>query len=308
MAWDNQSQTIYNYNPDGSLSGYLIKNWNGNTNSWEAIFRYIFTYNTDGKRTTMLQELYTSGNWMGLYRESYTYGGNGLIMFEMAEHWEGSEWVNTTMTTSYYNSNDKLEEYVLYDYNFGGYIGNFKRLYTYDAANNLSTVTKQNWSQSSQLWINDSYSTYGYDANNFLTTLAVQAWQSGAWHDDIRYNYTNNPNGTLAVVISQNWNSSSLTWVNYQKKVYNYVPLGILKPATESFSFSPNPVQDQLVIHTGKEEWAVCRIFDLQGRLVLASESFLNTASIGFKGLSSGTYVIQLEQGDSVTTKKVIKN
>ena len=305
MAWDNQSQTIYNYNADGSLSGYLIKSWNNS--SWEDIYRYTFTY-TDGKKATMLQELYTSGNWMGLYRESYTYGSNGLILFEMAEHWDGSAWTNSSLTTSYYNSNDKLEEYVLYNWNGGAYIGVFQKLYTYDAGDKLSTVTKLNWSESSQLWINDSYSVYGYDANNFLTSLNVQAWQGGTWHDNIRYNYTNNPNGTLAIFVSQNWDSNLAVWVNFQKKVYNYAPLAVSQTDAAAFDIFPNPVQDKLTVATGKNEHASCRIFDLQGRLILTAGSFLNIANIDFTGLPPGIYMIQLEQGNTTASKKVIKN
>lgn len=70
----------------------------------------------------------------------------------------------------------------------------------------------------------------------------------------------------------------------------------------EEIRFFPNPVSDKLTIKTKGE--AVVTLQDLQGR-ILQKQSFINVSELNVTSYPTGLYLIQVQQGEKITTQKV---
>lgn len=69
----------------------------------------------------------------------------------------------------------------------------------------------------------------------------------------------------------------------------------------------PNPVQNNLNIKVSKMfNKLIVRLFDLRGRLVFDKFYYSNNISISISDFQSGTYFIQLNNGNEITTKKIL--
>jgi hypothetical protein len=74
----------------------------------------------------------------------------------------------------------------------------------------------------------------------------------------------------------------------------------------------PNPVQaDWLNWHLkeveGKDENVSLRLFDLQGKLVLALQNQSFSGRLDLSGIKAGTYLLHLSSADQQWSQKVIK-
>lgn len=84
------------------------------------------------------------------------------------------------------------------------------------------------------------------------------------------------------------------TWYEYQSSLSN------ADVQVTTFQVYPNPVKD-ILYHTPSD---VVRIYDLTGRLVLATTS---ADQVDLTGLQAGTYVLQLQIGEATHTQKISK-
>ncbi|NQY08422.1 MAG: T9SS type A sorting domain-containing protein [Flavobacteriales bacterium] len=72
-----------------------------------------------------------------------------------------------------------------------------------------------------------------------------------------------------------------------------------------SFSVYPNPATDYIIINTGNLNATEVRIVDITGKAVISADS--NSQQIDVSGLSKGIYVVQLINGKSTKTEKLVK-
>jgi len=82
-----------------------------------------------------------------------------------------------------------------------------------------------------------------------------------------------------------------------------------VKPETISFKVFPNPFQDKVVVETGlHHETITWTVYDLMGKAVADGRQF-NQPSFGInlKSLNKGIYFLSVNNGKSLTTRKIIK-
>jgi hypothetical protein len=302
-SWVNYILSTRHYNADESLAYVINQNWDGN--AWVNNTKGTNTYDSGGKLWKKLDEQWVSGNWEGLSRDTYTYDSSGYLISEFIERYYNAAWTNSQLANFTNNPDGSVQQSILQLWLTTDWLNSSQKSFTYNSAGKLLSMTTATWNGA---WTNPTHDLLGYDASNFLINKFRQEWANGNWQDNARFTYTNNPDGRIAISVSENRNAAQNVWLNNQKATYTYFPLAVSKPHPAAFEIFPNPVQDKLTIATGNNELANCKIYDMQGRLILTSGSFLNAASIDFKNLSSNTYLIQLEQGNTTTTKKVIKN
>ncbi|MEI6946458.1 glycosyl hydrolase [Paraflavisolibacter sp. H34] len=76
----------------------------------------------------------------------------------------------------------------------------------------------------------------------------------------------------------------------------------------EGFSVYPNPAQDVLYIRAGKvEAGAIVEVYNMAGVRVHSARLVNGTQSLSLEGLAAGTYLVQLKNGTTVKTEKIVK-
>jgi len=74
----------------------------------------------------------------------------------------------------------------------------------------------------------------------------------------------------------------------------------------DELMFYPNPVEDLLMI-SGKSIISEIRIADIQGRIVKTVNPDSESLTIDLSGVAPGIYFMQVNQGNSIVTGKVVK-
>ena len=87
--------------------------------------------------------------------------------------------------------------------------------------------------------------------------------------------------------------------------------LGIPKPVTFSFSISPNPVSDVMMLHieSGDKQMAVMNILTADGKKIMSSTIFplVNNLQVNFSHLPAGMYIVEMICGDEKISKKMFR-
>ncbi|MEL7533277.1 MAG: T9SS type A sorting domain-containing protein, partial [Bacteroidota bacterium] len=88
----------------------------------------------------------------------------------------------------------------------------------------------------------------------------------------------------------------------------SYLNTSLQEQAFPTFYLFPNPTEDMLQIgmEEAKQEPTQIRLFDTTGRLLL-SEKFRMQTTLDLSSLNSGIYVLQLQQGELQTVKRIRK-
>ncbi len=140
----------------------------------------------------------------------------------------------------------------------------------------------------------------------------------------VNFAKTGNPNGTdlvawpqynattdcyLEIKATPNGNQCGLRTAQSDlwDDVVNFVPctssLSLEENENENFKIYPNPTQNIVHIDAKSGEFKV-ELFDFTGKNIFEST---NAESIDFGNLSPGIYLIQLQQGEKISTFKVVK-
>lgn len=85
---------------------------------------------------------------------------------------------------------------------------------------------------------------------------------------------------------------------------YVVAPLGITEEGKSSFMIYPNPFEDE--IRFGEPINGTLQVIDIQGRMVL-SKQVSGVSSVNLSGLTSGLYMMQISDRNSVQTARILK-
>jgi hypothetical protein len=76
---------------------------------------------------------------------------------------------------------------------------------------------------------------------------------------------------------------------------------------SNGFTFSPNPVKDELMIRTLGQPIHDITVYNLFGKKISEFSAMQPFYSLDVSGLSSGLYFISIQAGDAVFTRKFVK-
>ncbi|MCZ7609488.1 MAG: T9SS type A sorting domain-containing protein [Ignavibacterium sp.] len=309
--WINSNRTVYTYLND-NLTAKLYQQWNisdwsdverfqynyVNNNLTEELFQqYIMgwnnvsliqnSYNAENKIIETLNKRWDNGNWFLEQRQTHQYSNGELTVTTLYEGWIDTVWMNISLHTQTFNSNNLLIEFIgQYWHSINGWINQQRWVRTYTPDNKFLEWVTQFW-QTTQ-WENFSRLISYYDTNGNETVFAWEMWENSAWqnHIQILYNYTvvsdieENLGNELNYLLSQNYPNpfNPTTKINWQSPVSAHQSL---------------------------------RVYDVLGNEVAILVDEYKPAGkyeIDFNavGLSSGIYLIRLETNNYVNTKKMI--
>ncbi len=281
-SWDS-SRYIYNYNAAGQVTQQLIEHWDKQTSQWEGGLRVTNTYNAAGDLTVSLNENWYNNQWMPGYRQTYTYSGNLLI--ERVTETYNMQWENAAKTEYAYGSNN----YVLVEENF--------------------TWMNNAWEPSQRY-------TYTYSTQGDKLTSAMDIFSSGGYEQQNLLTFTYNSYHQELSEAEEKWDVIQNKYIlgGYRIDFYYEEYTNGVKDARatgENLTVFPVPAHDILHISTllPAPAAASLQLLDMNGRIV--KEAQLPTTvqqhiTISTASLPAGTYMLQMNAGGKLVTRKVV--
>lgn len=174
----------------------------------------------------------------------------------------------------------------------------------------LPTVTIDPNSSSSTILI-------GANANLDWTSIdadSVRIWDGAVaitgWMDAQTTNtYTlNQPNAGMHYLTVEGKNASGRNYSAVHELYVEYIIVSLDDKLTNKITLSPNPTSNHVAVNGLTDSEASITITDLTGKVVGRTESIRKGQLIDVTGLTSGTYLIRITQGDQSTVKRLVKN
>jgi hypothetical protein len=111
-----------------------------------------------------------------------------------------------------YDANNNLTFFTTQDWDGNAWVNSDQYAYTYDSSSNLTLFTFQDWYGS--VWENSYQYTYAYDSVNNLVSRIYQYWDGNSWVNEGQYNYTYdaNNNKISEILVYGGYSSYSYTW------------------------------------------------------------------------------------------------
>jgi len=219
-VWLNTERITNTYDSTGNRLTELHEQYYFQTDIWEAMYRFTYTYNQYNNLSLKLYETWSGIKWEYYNKLSYTYDNSNNLIFELEEDWLYNGWVSSYRDSYTYDNSDnqllRLTEY---------WINNTWRNYnrftnTYDLSGNCLTELWELWCVNCDKWGNYSWDFYTYDSlGNYLTDLNQQ-WSNNAWEDMNRWTYSyDNDNNRYTILYEAKENNN---WTVGEKQIYTY--------------------------------------------------------------------------------------
>ena len=198
LAFSGDSAT-FAYNSNFQIN--QLKYWTlDDTGIWSLKSRVIdYAYDASGNLIYYLLQIGNDVNgWTNLWRYTYTYHTDGQLLSFLGEKWNGSSWVKQSIDYDrVYDANGHLISLT----------ANFNRsLYTYNGQGQLETQTHQKFSDGN--WVDKSRQEFTYLPDNITITTAYN-WLINAWIESDRYTSSYDINGNLLQDVHEEWNGTS---------------------------------------------------------------------------------------------------
>ncbi len=159
-SWVNYTKSTFSYDANDNPLDEVIYLWNGA--GWDNFVQYLKTYDGSGNLTELLnQDWDPIDGWVNDWHQMYQYDGMNNRTEELGQTWDpiNNQWINQSLSTSTYNSQNLVE-----------------------------TTLFQLWNPGTG-WENDEFITFTYDANNNLIMQTLQQWNGTDWENAMRMIY-----------------------------------------------------------------------------------------------------------------------
>jgi hypothetical protein len=176
-VWTNTVFYVYTFNAASLQTSYLFQNWVSGV--WQGYLRGTNTYDVNNNLIKKIQEERnaTTGLWLNQSIDEYSYNSSGQEVESVFGIWNTatSSWDYTdNKITSYTATNQPLEITNLY-INGGGWENGTRSLCTYDANDNLLSLTYQTWNAGTGIWVGVYQFSHSYNASNLRTQTIYKA-------------------------------------------------------------------------------------------------------------------------------------
>jgi hypothetical protein len=340
LDWNWKPDLAFSYTYDNSTSAYdpantkisltfdaadnvtkqLIHEWNTTTSAWDSVSKSTNTYDASGKMLTSLEQEWnsTTSTWDNLYRTTYTYNTAGKLASSLDESWNNTSliWENAQMIDYTWNASGDLTM-SLNKYWFGlTWMDGFRSTYTYDASGNRieqlnETSFGMGWDTTGKVVNSGFVANHQPQASIFMEYVDTTASFVNSFKD----NYTYNTYGKPTYYYSQNWDTTSGTWVSdtfatATRYHYQTFTTGVAQVAAEGgdVRIFPVPATGNLSIAAtwdNAQPFAVA-ITDMTGKIhtrwtVSSTKQYNETISVS--DLPPGNYLLTLEGRQGRVTK-----
>jgi len=121
-----------------------------------------------------------------------------------------------------YNAANVVDTFSYDEWGGAAWQGANRNLYTYDAANNVLSITSESWDVPTTSWVPSDKQVYTYTPANKLATETYQSWSGSSWDDMYRVFHSWSTPGLLVQDSSQYYDASLPGWTDVQRILYNY--------------------------------------------------------------------------------------
>lgn len=334
--YEPRTHRIQEFNSDDRVSKLIYQNWDYGDQQWENYTRYTYYYNTTGKMTTSLLQIWTGGLWTQDMPSVLSYDNNNRV----------SDMSSLTYQIKFgYEANTKnlnLVEDKTYNISTGQWENNERKEYDYDNNNNVIEFILKEWNSSNNSWVEMERWLYTYDNNNNIIESEQMLW-NGSWVNDKKYKYqysgvnetskteyvwnsaqnkyvesrkttrTYNTYNQPETYITYTWNGNAWSHTNNDEQIHYYYeyydPTGIgnIADVTIDMNLYPVPASNSVNVSMKKEHSGDINIsiVNMSGSIVYsntqATYGDVNT-SIDVSNLPAGNYMLHVsgEQVDAV--------
>ncbi len=320
-AWQNEYKKQYSYDSVNNMIEQTFLIWSP-ANIWENSTKYNYTYLTNGRVGTELQQ-----NWQGglisSFLRTYIYNTVGDEVELLTQEWQTTAWVNLYKATQIYDVRRNLiNQFVQFWDGSMWQFGN-QTVWTYDTGNHPTEVVFQSWVDNA--WKIIFHRTYAYDANGREIESAYQLLDfiSNQLINTSRYTIVYNANNDWIEWIDQSWVNNA--WLNTWRTLRVYDPVGIEDDHQPTglkarlYQNMPNPMRaaaTAIRFELPKADQVSVTIYNAAGQVVRtladnrafgAGEHTLqwdgrNNAD---RAVSSGVYFYELRTGDQRITRSL---
>ena len=121
--------------------------------------------------------------------------------------------------------------------------------------------------------------------------------------------------GKINKLVFKKFSGSSTGKIVFQKEVISFTGIDDLGKSGFNAAVYPNPVNNEmnLVLNPGKSRSAIVTLLDMSGRMVLTQRydltaEELSTVKIPVSGLRAGIYMVKIQSGTNVISRKIVVN
>ena len=217
--WQNFYRWSYQYDAANNNVLAIAEKWCNP--SWQNHRRIEYEFNGDHLRTQFISQSWEGAIWENMNKNIYEYDVNQNYIIGQATSWNGVEWGNDFQFNNTYNTNDDLEEALVFIYVDSALENNRRSILEYDQNNFLSKRVFENWNDT--IWVFERQHLHGFEANGNELSHSVQLWDGMEWDDlSLEMNtYDANDNliyieFALAVFLDGNLNVESFETLYYE--------------------------------------------------------------------------------------------
>ncbi len=329
ISFGNSKKITYLNSTSAKTTEEIDSTFDFNTKTMRADFKttQVFDANDRAVDIKFYEEDFNTGNLLLTYQDSIYYDANGLPNLLIEKEVDAAG--NATDVLKYtdivwfnYNNNINIFEnnepnYTIY-YKLGSAWLLAGRSSTTYPDNNGSMISLQEV-YNAGIYVPENRRTLLYNSNKDILEDTEESYDdvAGVWNYAYgnKYSATYDANNNKSEYITQNLNSNTKLFVNYDKKEFSeYVQVNTSISAIkkEDLIVYPNPViNNELNIKHKNQtnQAAIVSIYDVNGKKLKEINLILNgnNSSIQLDNIESGIYLVKFETNNETTYSKFIK-
>jgi hypothetical protein len=293
-AWLIDNGVMNEYTFDGNnVATVTTSTYNKDNGLYEPKFKYIYTYDNQGRPDITINQNWMDGDWVNGFRFQTFYLGNNDIDYELMDMWMGTEWMPMSKTVWEYLAND-------------GYV-----------------YTSLNWDMLTSTYNESMKTRMENDEHLYTTLMETSVFMNDVWSLVVGSQYENTYEGNALVQrITNVWSIAEplvKTGGSYKpqiKEVFSeFGQSGIDNPAnsTPDLSLYPNPVDDILTVEFSSSypQQLTLVLSDVTGRVIMKQEieQALRQVRVDLSRISPGLYFLsaQVEDNQPMIKRVVVK-
>lgn len=313
--WTNSLRAINIYDSNNYRIKTESQRWNITMNQWVNSTKTENIYNLNGLLLQVVIYTWLQSNsiWEPRTKRIYQYNSNSSLNEHITQKWDANinQFINTDKSKLSYNSNQDIDTFLFlsWDTLSNIWLNRTQFISKYDNKHNEIESENQDWDITTKLWQKISLDKYSYDQNNSKILTIEYEWLNNNWVElyKTKYNNTYDTDLNLIKVINQDWDTTSQTFINYDKIDYFYSKHDIISNTASkensTIKIYPNPCQDFITID-GLTLSSQVSIFDLQSNPIQVEK---DNDRIDLSNLNSGIYFLRIRKENENLTFKIIK-
>jgi hypothetical protein len=304
--WLNGSQTLYTYTSSNKVETAIYQTWNHLANSWENKKKTVYSYNTTGKESTKEESNWSSNNWQFSTRYTTAYNPDETIQTISRAYYSefNSSWEENELQTFTYDANKNLTTYIVQT------SGTNSNKMTYIYNNKNKEIQQNHFTWNGNAWVEMQRSFKTWDVNDHLTYHKLESYVNGKYITAATTENTYNTAQQLTDVVTYIYDvyKGNGTEIKSGVKIHYYISdklNGIDKTElSDKIRIYPNPSNGTFVIDAENNyQIQNIEIYNAVGELIFQQRE---SNRVSIPNMQEGMYVVKIDNGSGVYTKKII--